>query len=402
MEVRRTISRRRPAPTLTEEQERRRSRYRLRGYLISRSNTVFTWSALEAPYTVPANTVIPSSMRYEYFSTGSQSMLYQQKGTKKLLKLPRGGLRSFHYEFKVQEAIYKAIHEVRYLVPTDVKVPQALFYLKAPPERTGGSHRWAHKSLSERQYRIFWSNVQLHPHAEAESDVFCTEHIPALPRCILENLIPYFHPSLTLSPTEKRTLLSKPLHLHIHLNNSPCPSSATNPPPHPYPLRLHQMQTLDLDTHSWTESMASALAILHWRCNLDGLGVKFLLGGTPNDPPSGRPQWKPGMRGDRTMRAQLWMNGFGRCMTFSKDVAGLDEAVVAFKKNAFFPSPLLGEGRGGLLWRAFRTRYLVTSKQLLESEEGQESLAEAFVRMVEGGEGPAEERFDDADTVVNF
>ncbi|KAF4979113.1 hypothetical protein FZEAL_4603 [Fusarium zealandicum] len=109
----------------------------------------------------------------------------------------------------------------------------------------------------------------------------------------------------------------------------------------------------------WANTMGVTLAILHWGCNLDARGVKFLLG-TKRD------------------SVHLWMTGFDDCEHFDKATCTSQSLVSAMIGNPAWPRPVFGvsvdpendpDGVVASTWDAFSKSYLVASKSLLSGED---------------------------------
>ncbi|KAL9105899.1 MAG: hypothetical protein Q9227_009010 [Pyrenula ochraceoflavens] len=61
---------------------------------------------------------------------------------------------------------------------------------------------------------------------------------------------------------------------HQHPSSSTSPFKLQN-----FDLTLNEMETLNLPTTTYAKTMAQTLAILHWKANVDGNDIEFVLGG---------------------------------------------------------------------------------------------------------------------------
>ncbi|PHH70539.1 hypothetical protein CDD80_5944 [Ophiocordyceps camponoti-rufipedis] len=136
-----------------------------------------------------------------------------------------------------------------------------------------------------------------------------------------------------------------------------------------FPLYLNQIEELGLDKLSYANAMAEALAFLHWKAQVDGLGIEFVLA-PQREPPSDEgpdaTSSKKGFLGDH----QLWILDFECCKPILPTAEGVDKAVDAFFMNdPSFPRP----GRPGtvddILWRLFTNTYLSKSLGLFRRGE---------------------------------
>jgi hypothetical protein len=194
-------------------------------------------------------------------------------------------------------------------------------------------------------------------------------------------------------------------------------------------MYFDQMIDHELHVSFITETMADALAVLHWRAHVDARGVEFVLGGVPGDDGASRPaldecwplerpsRWQQGqwshtsstssvidLKGQRTC---MWLLGFNQCQKMAMDDDGVNKAVDAyFLNDPYYPRPPQGlcQLRPGALpdennptmllsiyedeenWYAFRDRYLATSAKLLKDSPGSQHLPRVFIGKVMEGQ----------------
>jgi hypothetical protein len=141
------------------------------------------------------------------------------------------------------------------------------------------------------------------------------------------------------------------------------------------------METLELDVTAYTETMADALALMHWGAQIDANDVEFVLAPPRvTDSPTPSP-----FQSEYLGTHSMWILDFDCCRPLSLDQAGVEQACVAFFKNdPFYPRPGSGEAAGERLWEVFKQKFLVTSRAVLgEMDEDKWSLAENLVARIE-------------------
>ncbi|EHY53714.1 hypothetical protein HRR83_003929 [Exophiala dermatitidis] len=190
------------------------------------------------------------------------------------------------------------------------------------------------------------------------------------------------------------------------------------------PLTLAQMHALNLPLDGFVESMAAALAMMHFGAGIDAHDVEFVLGANPANPNPDNPEVATSTRlapehtdsgGNRnpnlnfTFRdgyLQLWVLDFNQCGDITMDETGMDSAVEAyFDNDPYFPRPYLhcyGSALGkvnlttkeavefvGGLWAKFASSYIAAGKTFLKngdklgSTDSSRSLPAMFVEKVE-------------------
>ncbi|MCJ1475007.1 hypothetical protein MMC13_003667 [Lambiella insularis] len=158
-------------------------------------------------------------------------------------------------------------------------------------------------------------------------------------------------------------------------------------------LHIDQMEELGLDVTAFTDTMADALAVLHWEAKIDAEDVEFVLGGRPtaifNEAPSFHELEKntDWMTGTISMpkldkrAVYMWVLDFNRCQQISMDETGLKQAVRAFYRNdPYYPRPESDNPKDEAVWERFSTRYLAASKRVLGDRETK--LPSKFVEML--------------------
>jgi hypothetical protein len=122
------------------------------------------------------------------------------------------------------------------------------------------------------------------------------------------------------------------------------------------------MEGLGLDVKSYAETMAEALALMHWGAKIDANDVEFVLA-----PPRVAPSV---FQSDYLGAHSMWTLDFDCCRPIEVDEAGVEQACVAFYKNdPFYPRPGTGEAADEELWTVFKRRFLESSQRILEADK---------------------------------
>ena len=119
--------------------------------------------------------------------------------------------------------------------------------------------------------------------------------------------------------------------------------------------------------------MAHGLAIIHWKAQLDGYGIIFVLGGRPlltMPSPETAMTWQQfASRSDRNafLNSCVWIHHFEGCCEISFTMLGVEAIVHAMiSSHPAYPRP---NEAGMKLWTVFETRYLEVSAAVLEGQE---------------------------------
>ncbi|KAL8828240.1 MAG: hypothetical protein Q9170_006684, partial [Blastenia crenularia] len=212
-------------------------------------------------------------------------------------------------------------------------------------------------------------------HRDAPRSMFVTERIPPVAKEARDALIElYFDTSDAVQEAAKADPDNNDCLVRIYLGEresreEQCCTSLRN-----FPLRLNMIQDIGLDVDDLATSMAIGLAIIHWECQVDALGVEFVLGGSRRgkDTDDDRPEDYSRMdmppreviasSDKEPRRSQMWMLGFGKASTFALTKEEVTTRLVpAFLGNdPYYPRPGVEAG----LWEIFREAYVEASKQL--------------------------------------
>lgn len=141
------------------------------------------------------------------------------------------------------------------------------------------------------------------------------------------------------------------------------------------------MEALSIDIKAYAETMADALALMHWVAKIDANDVEFVLAPPRKEQSSG----KPVFQSDYPGRHSMWILDFDCCRSMSTDEAGVEQAFKAFFKNdPFYPGLGSGEEADQRLWTVFKDRSIQASREMLKTESEDKSfLAERLMSKIE-------------------
>lgn len=237
----------------------------------------------------------------------------------------------------------------------------------------------------------WWNeNLSKFPEGYSPCNILQSERIPPFSRLIRERLIANYCPAaladeIKASRSNQSCLVRPYLGRRRHGAERPKRFAAFSLKN--FPLHLDQMEQLDLNVASYAETMADALAMMHWYGEIDANDVEFVLAPHPNPthPSSPSPSPSPNESTSSFLgEHSVWMLDFDCCRPMSMDEQGVKQAVTAFFRNdPFYPLPSAEGSRDQALWEVFRLRYLQTSSNILVDDSQRRLLPEAFIREVE-------------------
>lgn len=233
--------------------------------------------------------------------------------------------------------------------------------------------------------------------------VLVSQRIPSVSTNIRETLLTTFYPSAGLSAAKKDSTnehcLMRP-YFGRAVGESYSKSRSLSL--RNFPLAVDMMdklaglpdgKALCLHPDWMVRVMADALAVMHWKANVDGNDVEFVLGGCVEED-SEKGAAEPGRLAEggkqeedplRKFGLRMWLLDFNQCKTFDPDgdkEKWMQQLVNGFFYNdPYYPSPVGKEVGMAMAWMVFRERYLATARELLG--HGEEGMAEDFVRAVE-------------------
>ncbi|KAI9761002.1 MAG: hypothetical protein M1840_002156 [Geoglossum simile] len=283
------------------------------------------------------------------------------------LKREDGGPgRSLLNDFEMHNRILKSLYQLAELkatnLPLYIQVPQCYRFIEARDQE------WWDKNLSS------------FPQGYSPCNIILSECIQPLPQNIRELLIDQYCPA-PLIPEIKASDTNQDCLIRPYLGRRRIAPGGRGRPSRfqvfslrNFPLHVDQMEQLGIgaDTNKYAETMAEALAMMHWYGEMDANDVEFVLA-----PPRNGTRYRlSNVLGDHTM----WLLDFDCCRRMSMDEKGVDQAVTAFFRNdPFYPRPYQP------LWKEFRDRYLQTSSEIISGDHGdkRKRLPEMFIEKTE-------------------
>ena len=161
-----------------------------------------------------------------------------------------------------------------------------------------------------------------------------------------------------------------------------------------FDLQVDEMERLRLPTEMYATAMADALAILHWRANVDANDIEFVLGSSPRvtSVPSAAEWWTADPDG-AIFANRVELNGrslhifcldFNLCKHFKIDDIDVGSTIKLLANgfwfnDPYYPRPASQHSADKKLWGIFRARYLSTS----ESLNGGSKLPQLFMDALE-------------------
>lgn len=252
--------------------------------------------------------------------------------------------------------------------------------------------------------------------AERSRNAMCSERIPPVSRSFQHSLIDKYCSNERLRNEIKASPSADciaRLYLGAHSSTETRPKRLLAFSLRNFPIRLEQAEELNLPIFKYANTMADALAIMHWQAEIDAADVEFVLGSPRKTPkqaicPSAVvaqlryntctrwhdqafDDYEPGTN---DAQHELWLLDFDCCSRISMNDEGVEQAAVAFWGNdPYYPRPCAIDSADYPLWEAFESRYLSTSEAILRRRELEIVLARSFVERVVGlGDLPREER----------
>jgi hypothetical protein len=145
------------------------------------------------------------------------------------------------------------------------------------------------------------------------------------------------------------------------------------------PLHIDQMETLSLDAKAYAETMAEALALMHWSARIDANDVEFVL-----TPPRAKHSQSFTFQSNYLGPHCMWILDFDCCQPMEMDETGVEQACAAFfKDDPFYPRPGTGEAADRALWEVFKQNFLTSSWKIL-GEAGRDKwfLADSLMEKI--------------------
>ncbi|KAK2032260.1 hypothetical protein LX32DRAFT_710799 [Colletotrichum zoysiae] len=218
------------------------------------------------------------------------------------------------------------------------------------------------------------------------TDILVMERIMPLPRVIRQALVEVFCPpsqKAEASSNYKNKSCLVRLYLGVRRPNQRTegPFTLRN-----FELTLDKMDILGINPMQFVRPMAEALAIMHWTAQRDAYDVEFVLGSSPERritaaelssiDLAGRriTTWNRSPDGCANLNflrraVSVWLLDFNQCQRMHSTPLGVEKAVKAFWENdPYFPRPNQDlSSTEGQLWQEFKSVYLATSFECLDS-----------------------------------
>ncbi|MCJ1384042.1 hypothetical protein MMC17_007158 [Xylographa soralifera] len=155
-----------------------------------------------------------------------------------------------------------------------------------------------------------------------------------------------------------------------------------------FPMRLNMIEDLGLEKFALATEMAIALAIIHWRAQVDAMDVEYVLGSASEMGPerrraytiedsdfndySGPHQVRNLQLNFKTRSIHMWVLDFDKAASFALTTNDVEKRLVpAFLGNdPYYPRPDVDEA----LWKSFSKTYLMASRIILVSRHERYSL----------------------------
>lgn len=255
--------------------------------------------------------------------------------------------------------------------------------------------------------------VDVHESLPLPAMALVTERILPLPKVARQALIntycpPSLRPVVSVNPTNRDCLA------RVYLGRR---RPANAPPPPNFTLRnynlfLDQILDLNLPVALFAASMGEALAIIHWRANVDAYDIEFVLGSEGNvsytrdislaldltaekvaamQPHTDLEAMMSVNFKQRTVR--MWVLDFNLCNVW-EEKAGIEnpDALIShlvmsfFENDPYYPLPLAELDHDKELWEAFSAKYLDTGKRILSVPGKDKRLVDLPRKFIDGCE----------------
>lgn len=161
-----------------------------------------------------------------------------------------------------------------------------------------------------------------------------------------------------------------------------------------FPLQIEDIETLGLESLRLVSAMADALAVMHWKANVDANDVEFVLGLSATQPKQRTsqemlslhprsPEFAAGYSFLK-QRIDLWLLDFNQCTMFDPEKPvdewmGLLTGAFWFN-DPYYPRPAAKHENDRALWQSFKERYLSSSAVFGSNSH---ALAEEFIGRLE-------------------
>jgi hypothetical protein len=229
--------------------------------------------------------------------------------------------------------------------------------------------------------------------------IMAMERIFPLPKIIRNSLIDLFCPAQgrdqAKAETANKDCLIRPMLGRLKHGGGDRFFSCRN-----FKLHANQMEQLHLQSKDFVLAMAYAYAVLHYRAQIDGMDIEFVLGSSPleehrlkssitiKDIRELRPGTSTFQSTNRSppdfakRTISLWLLDFDACNKMVQNEYGVEMAVKAFfDTDPYAPRPASGVPYIQDLWKTFKSVYLYHAERIGNSQS--KKLSNLFVQKVE-------------------
>lgn len=338
--------------------------------------------------------LVPNSP-FEVIGRGSAGTVYEIPGTEFVLK-----------KGSVKESIWADSQLTNTACTAVMECKSALEYyfhdLSVP--RVPRVQDW----VKDEDLGVWWEqNGQRFVNVEKDIDdtkkghIFCVQRILPLPQRTREGLIrSYFPPSKideALHDPRNKSCLVRP-----YLGQRRDERTISRPPLslENYPLYLDQMLDIKVDVNHYACEMAIGLAVVHWRAQIDGMDMEFVIGSSTGESelPSVMMKWHAqspltAATGDFRRRSiHLWILDFDKAnqINFRDDwSASRDQMVTAVTGNdPYYPNPVKSGQQERAIWNTFENAYVKAAKIIInidyrlnpQEKHAAEKLPKEFIK----------------------
>lgn len=295
---------------------------------------------------------------------GECGTVYALRDTATVLKLPNSPQMSdqLFSEFQIHTRVKDAFSLLPWTMVSshNINVPDAKMWVSP-----NSDHFW-----SDRAFMIPSTDVAVPNYG------LVSERIFPLPLPVRSALVDEFcpkdiqdHKAEFLAKHENKDCLVR-LYLGRHSKDTPITSENTRL--RNFPLHIDQMRSLQLDVDMYAKTMAHALAVLHWEVGVDGDGVEFVLGASPQTSPTLPESFFRAKSTNKDNLAKcyvsdldrrtvsMWLLDFDLCKKREDGLAGLRQLMDTFwRNNSSYP-----RHEDERLWSYFWNHYNRACKEL--------------------------------------
>jgi hypothetical protein len=319
-----------------------------------------------------------SQQHFSLVGKGQCGTVYSLKGTTMVVKLPNAANKNdeLFIDFQVHKTVSEAFSTI-YTVHNNIHIPKLEMWVS--PE---SSHFWSAKAA------LFGHDVKVPNYG------LVSERIYPLPLPVREAIVDALCPKAIIDSREE--FLKKPenkdclVRLYLGRKQDTRSFNPRNVKLRNFPLHLNEMERIGLDTQQFARVMAEALAVLHWKANVDANDVEFVLGSTPLV--VGKPNEDDVLAADKDSAAHLfysdfehrtisvWLLDFNECRHFEHNQEGLSQLIRGFWFNdPYYPRPNSADSQDKNLWTTFSSHYLEISAELVKGNVGPQKFIDGVV-----------------------